>query len=120
SALAKRNFFRNLTGSNPDLASREAWRLVDFLEGEGGDGRLSAHARAGLRVTELDRRLAALRASGQWKDAARGLRRALDSRHGHPPAPEMPAEGPARANHEPPVADRSAKAGPAASSAGGW
>ena len=74
-ALQKRNF-RNLTGPSSRLAIREAWRLVDFLEGAEQE-RLSVRAREALRIVELDHRLAALRASGEWKEAAAALRQAL-------------------------------------------
>ena len=77
-ALAKHNF-RNLTGSARHLALRQAWRLVDFLEGSSGEARLTVHAREGLRAVELDRHLATLRASASWKEAARSLRRAIDA-----------------------------------------
>lgn len=75
-ALAKHNF-RNLTGPIPHLAIKEAWRLVDFLEGRGGEARLSLRAREALRAIELDKQLATFRASDCWKEAATALRRAL-------------------------------------------
>lgn len=78
-ALAKRNF-RNLTGPDSLRAIKEAWRLIDFLEG-GDEARLSPRARDALRVVELDRQLARLRASDPWKDAAAGLREALGAAH---------------------------------------
>lgn len=78
-ALAKRNF-RNLAGPAPLLAIKEAWRLVDFLEGT-DEARLSPRARDALRVVELDKKLARLRASDRWKDAAAGLREALGAAH---------------------------------------
>lgn len=74
-ALAKRNF-ANLTHPNPELATKEAWRLVDFLEGR-DEARLTPLAREALRPVELDCQLARLRGSDTWKEAAAGLRRAL-------------------------------------------
>jgi hypothetical protein len=74
-ALARRNF-ANLTGPNSDLAIKEAWRLVDFLEGN-DQARLSARAREALRPVELDKKLATFRASNRWKEAATHLREAL-------------------------------------------
>jgi len=74
-ALAKRNF-RNLTGPDSLRATKEAWRLIDFLEG-GDEARLSFRAREALRIVELDKQLARLRASDRWKDAAASLREAL-------------------------------------------
>lgn len=74
-ALAKRNF-ANLRGANAHLAAKEAWRLIDFLEGN-AKGQLSALAREALRPVELDRKLAAWRASLEWRDAAARLREAL-------------------------------------------
>lgn len=74
-ALAKRNL-ANLAGSAPHLAIREAWRLVDFLEGS-GEGRLSPRAREALRAVELDKKLADLRASDRWKNVAARLREQL-------------------------------------------
>lgn len=71
-ALAKRNF-ANLTGASTRLARNEAWRLVDFLENS-GDGRLSNRARDGLRVVELDKKLAARRESELWQETAQRLR----------------------------------------------
>lgn len=74
-ALAKRNF-RNLTGPSAELAIKEAWRLVDFIEG-GSEASLSARARAGLRVIELDKQMQKFRASDCWTEAAASLRHAL-------------------------------------------
>lgn len=74
-AFAKRNF-ANLTGTNPLRAAKEAWRLIDFLEGSKA-GLMSPLAREGLRVVELDRKLAASRASQSWQEAASRLREAL-------------------------------------------
>lgn len=74
-AFAKRNF-RNLAGPNPQLAIKQAWRLIDFLEGS-AEARLSLLAREALRAVELDRQLAALRASQGWTEAAGRLREAL-------------------------------------------
>jgi hypothetical protein len=86
-ALSKRNF-ANLASDDSLAAIREAWRLVDFLEGARA-GELSIHARAALRVTELDRKLAACRESVQWRQAAEALRRAL----GAEPAAHNEAKG---------------------------
>lgn len=77
-ALAKRNF-TNLTGPVPHLAVKEAWRLVDFLEGNGLEARLSIRAREALRAIELNKQVAAFRASDFWKEAALRLRRALSA-----------------------------------------
>lgn len=74
-ALAKRNF-RNLTGPDSQRAIKEAWRLIDFLEG-GDEARLTPRAREALRIVELDKQLARLRASDRWKGAAAGLREAV-------------------------------------------
>ncbi|HEV2817969.1 MAG TPA: DNRLRE domain-containing protein [Allosphingosinicella sp.] len=74
-AFAKRNF-RNLAGPVSLRAIKEAWRLIDFLEGE-GEARLTPRAREALRIVELDQQLARLRASDRWKDAAARLREAL-------------------------------------------
>ncbi|MEA3061829.1 MAG: hypothetical protein QOJ94_1610 [Sphingomonadales bacterium] len=74
-ALAKRNF-ANLTGTNSLLAAKEAWRLVDFLEGS-DEARLSPRAREALRLVELEKKLAALRSSDRWKEAAARLREEL-------------------------------------------
>ncbi len=74
-ALAKRNFGQ-LTDRNSHLAIKQAWRLIDFLEGSDA-ARLSPRAREALRVVELDRQLAAFRASHQWKSAATRLREAV-------------------------------------------
>jgi hypothetical protein len=82
-ALSRRNFGR-LSGPS-HLANKEAWRLLDFLEGEGDPG-LSAVAREGLRVVELDKKLAALRASNPAKG-----RPAM----GRPPSRTGPAATPA-------------------------
>jgi len=76
-ALAKRNF-RNLAGPASLRAIKEAWRLIDFLEG-GDEARLSRRAREALRVVELDKKLAELRASDLWKGAAASLRNALEA-----------------------------------------
>ena len=77
-AFAKRNF-ANLTRASSHLAAKEAWRLVDFLEGS-DEARLSPLAREALRVVELDRKLAALRASDRWKTIASRLRERLVER----------------------------------------
>lgn len=74
-AFAKRNF-GNLADCAPQLAIKQAWRIVDFLEGEAG-ARLSPLAREALRPVELDKQLATLRASQVWRDAAARLRDAL-------------------------------------------
>ena len=84
-ALAKRNF-AHLSGENRHLAIKQAWRLVDFLEG-GADARLSPRAREALRVVELDKKLAAFAASDRWKQASARLRSALGADLvGAPPA----------------------------------
>lgn len=88
-ALAKRNF-ANLTSPAPHLAVKEAWRLVDFLE-DNGDGRLSALAREGLRLVELDKKLAARRASDLWQDTAERLRRHLGVGLNEPRPPDEAA-----------------------------
>jgi hypothetical protein len=88
-ALAKRNF-RNLAGGPSHLAAKEAWRLVDFLEGN-SEARLSPRAREALRVVELDKKLAAFRASERWTQAALRLREALGascSGRGDPEGPD--------------------------------
>lgn len=74
-ALAKRNF-GNLMHRDPVLAAKEAWRLVDFLEGAPG-ARLTPLAREALRAVELDAQLAKLRASLRWREASFHLREAL-------------------------------------------
>jgi hypothetical protein len=78
-ALAKNNF-GNLTGSSRHLAAVEAWRLVAFIEG-GKEAQMSPLAREALRVVELDKKLAALRASDEWTQAASRLREALGVEH---------------------------------------
>lgn len=111
-ALAKRNF-ASLTGVADHLATKQAWRLVDFLEGSDG-GRLSPRARESLRVVELDKKLAALRASDCWKGAALSLRTKLggdcdDLEAAQKPLPcraQVHTEAHASASkviHEPPV-----------------
>lgn len=92
-ALAKHNF-GNLTGEKPHLAAKEAWRLVDFLEGS-EPARLTSSAREALRMVELDKKLAALRASDQWMEAAARLRHALGAGPNEretDPAPVLAAE----------------------------
>jgi hypothetical protein len=89
-ALAKRNF-ANLSGAHPLRAVKEAWRLIDFLEG-GDQARLSPLARDGLRVVELDRKIADLRESDSWKEAAARLRQALGLEGGAVEAAREPAE----------------------------
>jgi hypothetical protein len=79
-AFAKHNF-ANLRRSNAHLAAKQAWRLIDFLEGT-DEARLSRRAREALRVVELDKKLGAMRDSGAWKDAARQLRSALGAELG--------------------------------------
>jgi hypothetical protein len=74
-ALAKNNF-ANLTSKSSKLARTQAWRLIDFLEGT-EKGQLSTTAREALRPIELNRKMAALRASASWKEAAARLRDAL-------------------------------------------
>lgn len=106
-ALAKRNF-GNLTGPNALRATKEAWRLIDFLEG-GDEARLSPRARDALRVVELDAQLARLRASERWKDAAAGLREAVG-------AAGSSGDEAGRADRDIPVADISKTAGPEAAS----
>jgi hypothetical protein len=90
-ALAKRNF-ANLAGSNSFLAAKEAWRLVDFLEGS-DEARLSFRAREALRVVELEKKLAALRASDRWKGAAARLRELLGVEAAERRAAPAPAPG---------------------------
>jgi hypothetical protein len=95
-ALQKRNF-ANLTGDGVDLAVKEAWRLVDFLEGA-EEARLSNRAREALRIVELENQLAASRASDEWKETAARLREALG---GFPTSPGISAavpDGPASDN----------------------
>jgi len=74
-ALRKRDF-GNLTGDKVHLARKEAWQLIDFLEGAEA-AKLSLLARSALRVAELDSKLAALRATDEWRAAAAQLRQAL-------------------------------------------
>jgi hypothetical protein len=74
-ALAKRNFGQ-LAEGNSQLAIKQAWRLIDFLEGSDA-ARLSPLAREALRVVELDKQLATFRASAGWKEAAARLREAV-------------------------------------------
>lgn len=81
-ALSKRNF-GNLTNSDPQRAIKEAWRLIDFLEGS-EEARLSLLARDGLRPVELDAHLARLRASARWQDTAARLRAALGAKQDSP------------------------------------
>lgn len=74
-ALAKRNF-GNLVSRDTGIAIKEAWRLIDFLEG-GAAAKLTPLARAGLRSVELDSQLARYRASESWRTAASRLRETL-------------------------------------------
>jgi hypothetical protein len=90
-ALAKRNF-ANLASTSSHLATKEAWRLVDFLEGA-ESSRLTIHAREGLRLVELDHKLAILRSTALWREAAAQLREALGVRLGDAPAPAEAAPG---------------------------
>lgn len=113
-ALAKRNF-RNLSGPNPLVAAKEAWRLIDFLEGTGGEGRLTVHARDGLRAIELDRQLATFRSSARWRDAALALRQAL-----HPDAAEGAGEGGSFTHEKPADRERRAPSEAAAAPARKW
>lgn len=76
-ALSKRNF-SNLSSEDGALAAREAWRLVDFIEGS-ANAKLTTVAREALRLTELDRQLAALRSSTAWKRTSARLREVLSS-----------------------------------------
>jgi hypothetical protein len=97
-ALAKRNF-ANLAGSNSLLAAKEAWRLVDFLEGS-ETARLSPRARDGLRLVELDRKMAALRASECWKSVAARLREQLGVDRGDGDPTTDPVGDPAPSERE--------------------